>query len=767
VSLYRRSLAQEGIEGLSMFLQHPKRLRLLAILLAMSCFFGGAHPLQANSIGADAVVLVNSSSSRFSDFQHYLQPYLDHFGVPYTVLDISTNPVPADVGRFAVIIVGHSLLDTNLSCLTTNAQSYLSTAVSNGTGLVNFDNVLSISNTTPRYQFVQEIFGFGYIAATNGANVSFPATGPASQMHYITALHQAGETNAFRASIPLTGITLPLDVSAVALSSGRPLLSITKRGQGHAVQWSSYDWMAVSAKGPMAGLDDLVWRSIVWAARKPFVMRGLPNFITMRIDDGDGNFDWAHAAVDTGFKPYITVFFDCIATPSLLDLRTLSASSNVTISVHSFGCSGIQWLYWNHINGANWPDNVVSNYLAMGKQWHVTNQIPISKVVVPHYSEIGPNAIAGLQSWGVEYLTPKNDPGTARDAPWLVAGPYRLYEPRQPGSILYPLFYADFLTVPGHPELNGKFFACVTEIRDDAACGEWCPDNDVAGTIGRGTRQLKRAMDSCALGTLYSHEWYIHPNLARSDMPAITTSNWRAILQGITNNMAAYNPIHVTLDYACQYLRATRTSRLVSTEFDTNSGRLTAKFSGKTDLDISVQVFVGEDGSISNSLSTVPAFSGPTTITAATFAPPTLSVALAPTNQVLLCWPSAFATFQIQSATNLTEPVIWTTLTNTPQVVSNLSTMTLPIASTRQFFRLAGSVAFTTPPGPPIELKSAGTNLVVSWPVFFAGFSVQTATNLTPPFAWGTLTNAPLVISNRNTVTLPAASGTKFFRLIK
>ena len=31
-----------------------------------------------------------------------------------------------------------------------------------------------------------------------------------------------------------------------------------------------------------------------------------------------------------------------------------------------------------------------------------------------------------------------------------------------------PMFYADWLTVPGHPELNGKFFNCYTEIEMSA-----------------------------------------------------------------------------------------------------------------------------------------------------------------------------------------------------------------------------------------------------------------------------------------------------------
>ena len=60
---------------------------------------------------ADALVLVNSTSASYDDFQHYIQPYLDNFGVPYTVLDIATQTITSDVGDYAVIIVGHRQLD--------------------------------------------------------------------------------------------------------------------------------------------------------------------------------------------------------------------------------------------------------------------------------------------------------------------------------------------------------------------------------------------------------------------------------------------------------------------------------------------------------------------------------------------------------------------------------------------------------------------------------------------------------------------------------
>ena len=69
------------------------------------------RPEPATTVGTDAVVLVNSGSTTYLDFQHHIQPYLDNFGVPYTVRDIATNGVGGGLDHYAVIVIGHSQLD--------------------------------------------------------------------------------------------------------------------------------------------------------------------------------------------------------------------------------------------------------------------------------------------------------------------------------------------------------------------------------------------------------------------------------------------------------------------------------------------------------------------------------------------------------------------------------------------------------------------------------------------------------------------------------
>src|SRR5438067_1859927 len=89
-----------------------------------------ARPAPAASIGADALVLVNSRSAQFADFQHFIQPFLDNFGVPYMVQDISTNAPGTNLARYALIIIGHKQLDIAKTYLTTAAQSQISSAIS-------------------------------------------------------------------------------------------------------------------------------------------------------------------------------------------------------------------------------------------------------------------------------------------------------------------------------------------------------------------------------------------------------------------------------------------------------------------------------------------------------------------------------------------------------------------------------------------------------------------------------------------------------------
>jgi hypothetical protein len=335
-------------------------------------------------------------------------------------------------------------------------------------------------------------------------------------------------------------------------------------------------------------------------------MRGMPNFVSMRVDDAVGPFGWVHDANDMGFKPFVAVFYLLVSNSSALDLGQLATSGKATASIHSTD-RGNSLFYYDYGHDRPWPDNVMSNNFYLGTKWHTNHGIPISKVCATHYSSIGWNAFPGLKAWGMEYIPIEIVPQTVEygqtpPTPWLIGGPFRLYETPKGGEVNWPTYYADWFTVQGHPELDGWFFNFYCEMRDITnTCHEWCPDNNVAGNVSRGTAMIKRTLDSMVLTTLFTHEWYVS---------SIYQAEWRATLQGITNNLAAYHPIFVTLDYISQYARAMRSSRVVSGDYDPITGKVTATLSGKTDLESFVSTYVGADDGITASSATVPVFAG-------------------------------------------------------------------------------------------------------------------------------------------------------------
>jgi len=112
--------------------------RFLCLPALFVCVLLGGCPQKAEVPGA--LVLVNTASPGYADFQAYIVPYLETFGVPYTVLDLAVEDLTSEVESFSVILVAHRGLDPEGESLDAAEGDILAEAVRNGTGLVNFDN---------------------------------------------------------------------------------------------------------------------------------------------------------------------------------------------------------------------------------------------------------------------------------------------------------------------------------------------------------------------------------------------------------------------------------------------------------------------------------------------------------------------------------------------------------------------------------------------------------------------------------------------------
>ena len=278
---------------------------------------------------------------------------------------------------------------------------------------------------------------------------------------------------------------------------------MTTDGSGRAVQWGSYDWMSHSVLGPVHGLDDVMWRSLVWAAHKPFVMQALPPIVTMRVDDEQGSFDWVHSANDFGFKPWLGLFIDEVSDANAADLSALTNAGQATASIHAFSYD--RFLYFDHAAGQGYLRRHGGGQLRLGHGVASTARRPHLQVTCCRTTtRLGSNVFGGLGEWGVEFVGTVMQPG---DPYYGRTGPPGSLPSLRVGSRqLGRSFCTTRTSSPCRATRNStaSFFDCVTEIRDENGY-EWYPTNDVAATIGHGTAQVARALDSRALGTLFTH----------------------------------------------------------------------------------------------------------------------------------------------------------------------------------------------------------------------------------------------------------------------
>jgi concanavalin A-like lectin/glucanase superfamily protein/purple acid phosphatase-like protein len=592
----------------------PRRLaRVVVAAVVVASILPSALRIEAAGASpraAEATVLVNTQSAGYNDFVQLVRPYLTNFGIAFQVIDIATATVPADLTDRAVIVVGHRGLDNTGTLLDASEQQSIVTAVSAGTGLVSFDDDLAVSNAD-RYSFMQQIWHFTY---QNRYGFGAFATIAVNNTHWVSA-RQPGPGYFTRAPISGQSVAVPSGAMAlvfVPVTPTQPIAIAGSFGQGRMVQWTTADLFRPNVFGQFQGLDDIVWRGIVWAARKPFVMRGMPPFISMRIDDATGTaaggpFNYVTIANNRGFKPFVALFIGQVDATEAAILKNLVLSGNATTSAHATDM-GV-FLYFDHAAGTPYPDSRVATIFANIDSFFATMGIAPSKIAVPHYYETGTNVYQAFADRGYEFVDVALPPGYpyAASTPPLVVGPYRNYGAPGNNTQSFNLFAADWLQIaPGNP-LNGRFFNWLTEIRQGADDYDFKPTANVTTSVASGTDKLRRALDQMAMPTLFLHE----QNFAAGN---VTGAIWDQILAGITANIAGYNPQYVTLDDASRYVRATRTSALTGATINAAGDMLTVAFTGAADVATKFWVFNGPPTNITGTLIDVPAFTAGTAV---------------------------------------------------------------------------------------------------------------------------------------------------------
>lgn len=597
----------------------------IVLILLQLVFFINTTTVFAQEQSLKTLVLLNSSANESKMAREYLIPYLEHFGILYETKEISELQTIKDLSVYPLIIISHDKISQNNSILDKTIVKRITKAMKSGSGVVSFDADLFAAKPAN---------GFIKVDTLYFSNTS----------HYITELHAGNPKLRLFSEMKLA--KSETNLKPLIESNSFPVLSVSEEIGKRLVVWHSNAWMQTAVLGPLADMDDCLWRSMVWAARKPFVMHALRPIVTMRVDDVAGcgglwkqsPLYWIKTANNYHIKPWLGLFIYNLTPESITELREYLLSGQATASPHALGrplrdnkesdsytsnnaYSGSyynpkamalrepeydEFIYFDHQHYKPFSDSEAIKGLKAVDQWYSENQpLPKSKYFVAHWYEMSSNVIEHVSTqWKMEFVAQNK----ALDNPWndtvkwVKQGPFRLYE--QPGTSTKveslrgnrPVYYADFTDLAGYP-----FFNCMTEIRDDAGY-EWSPDNNNEASAGRGITQLRRALSSMCLGVLFTHETdYIY---------LIEPKNWDWQLKTVTEGVSDFDPLYLTIDEALEIVRAMKTTKLNNASFSGKENKLSLNLAGNARVTTSVYVYtVGKDGSVDQKIFDIKPFS--------------------------------------------------------------------------------------------------------------------------------------------------------------
>ncbi|MDB6086160.1 MAG: hypothetical protein JWN43_4041, partial [Gammaproteobacteria bacterium] len=648
------------------------------------CLFAMTANAQTTDLTVD--VLINSSNATYyntdpkspGEFQRYPERYLEHLQLPYRIIDVSQT-APPDLTTVQLIVAGHRSLN-----LSAQWQTAITNAVAAGVGFVDLDNDIDIGQQA----HMQAIFGAtGSAPGSDASQIIVPAVvQPAgSSPHYIAGmqLHFLSDPpgdliykfhgdgiSSYPTVTPtvLTGAhgTAVANLFSTDHSITNPLILATTYGKGNAVYFGSYDYLRADRFGFNLGVDDLFWRSLVWAARKPFVIRAYPRLFALQMDDN---------AQDNQFATRIQHFWDTSLTGQALpdgtggpwtidvypDTTTIGdfGTANRDLFVSEIQAGHVKQsphrntdilggdLFWNSENGplsdAQWS-SALAESLRLNKGNGGNDSLPLSRSNIPEFWDYSNNV--GYDLWhslGVRYLLEIQQPGVAyysstfkTDPQRLPYRPFRIYE--QPplfnnNDETEPFFFADYYKVGSRSGIPAQsFFAFGSQIltnqfrfpSPDAKFPDYQGANSfpVANSVENFQVNAWRFWSGLAPVVIFCHDENSYANTPDSERIQF--------VQQLSKWMNTNGVIHTFVENEGDYLLARRQSTLVSAQ--ATSSQITLNFSGQsTNFDgnlipTKALVFYGNDeGSWVN----VPGFpSGGYSLTIPNATPPSISLGI-------------------------------------------------------------------------------------------------------------------------------------------
>lgn len=544
---------------------------------------------------------------------------LEHFGMPYRLLDLAEErPTVASLRGCAGLVIAQDGLGARLSAA---EEQLIADGVAAGMGLVSFDGDLrGYRGPLP------EVFGFRGVErlpyATNLLLVP-------SNSHYITRLQDCG---AFHQSARMVSAVMVREwrPDAVVLAEAvlgkeqlvysrhivpgnayeprhYPAAFAARWGSGRAVQWlvNPRLWRA-GALGHLGGLDDLFWRGIVWAVRKPFAANMIPPFVTMSFDDCSGRHDFRYldACKRHGFTPLVSLFLDNIQEQHFETLRRRALAGEILLNTHSPDYYTLQ--YWD-FGVMDYSEERIRQLFEREDDFYRRLGAGPCRVAVCHFGEMGLRALPFLKQRDRRFLRSPTQLSVLRadqslesvtDGYWPFGSTERFYDYAPDDHSLYfcasfnARHLADFLT------------GATLWLRES-------PHNDLEMASRQGAAQICGGLADGFFGDLLTHE---------QKLQVLTLEEWDQIVAGVARRIERFETVPSNHDEISSYVKAKDESWIAQAETsrDRDDGRgARCLLRGRAEHSLRLSLFADADDGVERHYLETPAFAGETIAEAA------------------------------------------------------------------------------------------------------------------------------------------------------
>ncbi|MFP3903726.1 MAG: hypothetical protein ACLFWB_05725 [Armatimonadota bacterium] len=504
------------------------------------------------------VILDSRKSTSRRSADHTVFAAMDHFGVAWEVLDGGDYMgfIPEYISPRALYVIAH---DGGANWLEPDVAGQMADAVLAGAGLVSFDREVHKWPNALR-RFLPK--GSGDARATTG-ELRF------AEPSFISLGHESGEEIQLHEELEV--FTLPREKGwqpVVRDGEGRPVIGAADAQDGRIVVFGTGERLYDEAVyGHVRGIDGLMWRSLVWAAAKPFPMRCVPPYVTARMDDCNG----AHSAfgyVDVmnrfGISPNLGLFIDEMGPTDWKAVRRLYDSGGADFSMHAFRDdfymarpeyepwtvlpdkpdlsqggtkTRFEGLSLDHNTGLDLPaETIRQNFERMDGAFSDAG-ITHSRVLNAHFGEVGWRAVPEFLARGVDL--PCNNSALGQ-----LYGNQPVWRPR-PYGIRGPTGRHGLIIdrCPQHPEmtfvsmsvshLGSHMGLDILSARVPFLDESDVPKLDEAAQAG--IRNITLGLDALGFGVLFTHEERIN---------VISPEDWNTVVEQIMRGLDGW-------DYEC------------------------------------------------------------------------------------------------------------------------------------------------------------------------------------------------------------------------